>query len=667
MKKLTAAIFACGVLASSLLSSSASPTMRYSIDGGTTWTNVADDGVLDQVSGLGFLSYTGTAGVWSLNTLVAFGSPILGAPNAPLMDIGTTVNSSAGGTLIVQLSDTNFVGAPNQTFIGQSGGFAGGTATYTAYRDFGNVLFGTTSTYSGDPAGVSPSATASVLYNVGPVTGNYQNSNSVVANGSTPYSVTLQIVIVHNSAIDSHTDSSIWALSPPPCNCALTFNAPAAITNCADDAIPDVTATQDCGSGPVSVPVTLTSISTNGSCPKIITRNYSATDSCGNVQSFTQTVTVNCKPDCTIATVTSATAGVIGYHASVADAGPGATYLWTVANATITGGQGTTNITWTAGTDTTKTITICVRVTTGAGCVSQCCSYVKLNCLANICGHIFADCDGNGDLTAGDVGISNIVISLLDSSNHFLGKTISDAKGGYCFTNLVNGNYIVTITQPSGYCQTAASTSYHWRDTYGRVCWQENDGYTHCINSGTECWWDKSNTCHWKDSYNRDCWKDSWGIVRCQPLSYKSCNAQTNNNCISVSLTNCTSQSDVDFAYTGTKPSISVTCSGPSYVKCGQTYTYTCTVVNTGNVCYKGGNICTTVGNCNYWGGWNYGCNNYTGNCPPLSPGQKCTFTVKCTFNSWNCGTVTCQSTANCNHNFGSSYGQSTCYSQCGW
>ena len=255
----------------------------------------------------------------------------------------------------------------------------------------------------------------------------------------------------------------------------------------------------------------------------------------------------------------------------------------------------------------------------------------------------------------------------MDSANHLLGKTTSDANGGYCFTNLSGGTYMVCINPPANYCQTAASTSYHWKDSYGRTCWQENDGYVHCYNSGTECWWDKYNTCHWKDSYNRDCWKDNWGTVHCQSLCYKSCNAPTNNNCLSVTLTNCTSQTDVDFAYTGTKPSVSVTCSGPTYVRCGSTCTYTCYVTNTGNVCFKGGNVCTTVGNCNYWGGWNYGCNSFNGNCPPLSPGQSCKFTVKCSFNSWNCGTVTCQSQVNCSHKYGSTSGQSLCYSQCSW
>jgi len=289
---------------------------------------------------------------------------------------------------------------------------------------------------------------------------------------------------------------------------------------------------------------------------------------------------------------------------------------------------------------------------------------ITINCQGNICGHVFADCDGSGDLTKGDVGLSKVVVSLLNS-NKVVGTVATDSNGGYCFTNLPGGSYTISVTPPSGYSQTAASTSYHWKDNYGRTCWQENDGYIHCVSSGTECWWDKGNNCHWKDSYGRDCWKDYWGSTHCQPCSYQSCNAPTNNNKICLTLTNCTSKTDVDFAYTGTKSCLSVSVCAPSYVKCGQSCTYTCTVTNTGNVCFTGGTVCHQIGNCGYYG-WN-NCQNIYDNCPPLSPGQSCTFTHKCTFNSWNCGTVGCQSTVNCNSHNGNYSCQSSCYSQCGW
>lgn len=290
---------------------------------------------------------------------------------------------------------------------------------------------------------------------------------------------------------------------------------------------------------------------------------------------------------------------------------------------------------------------------------------IVVNCKGNICGHIFADCDGSGDLTQGDVGLNKVTVSLLNVSNKVVATTLTDSNGGYCFTNLAGGSYTVSVTPPSGYSQTAASSTYHWKDSYGRDCWKENDGYIHCKSSGTECWWDKNNYCHWKDNYGRDCWQDHWGS-HCQPCGYQSCNAPTNNNKISVNLTNCTSQTDVDFAYTGSKTGVSICVQAPTYVKCGQTITYTCIVTNTGNVCFTGGKVCHTIGNCNGWGWSN--CQNVYDDCPPLSPGQSCKFTHKCTVSSWNYGNFGCQSSINCTtKKYGNCSGQDTCYTQCGW
>jgi len=166
------------------------------------------------------------------------------------------------------------------------------------------------------------------------------------------------------------------------CDCLLTFNAPLRITNCLGDTIPGVTATQVCGGGqPVNVQVTFSKAVTNGDCPKIITRTFTAVDGCDKLQTFVQTLTLNCPSDCKSikASVTSAMAGVTGYTASVADAGSGANYLWTITNGKITAGAGTSSITWTAGTDTNKPVGICVTVSTSAGCITgPCCISVPL-------------------------------------------------------------------------------------------------------------------------------------------------------------------------------------------------------------------------------------------------------------------------------------------------
>jgi uncharacterized repeat protein (TIGR03803 family) len=54
-----------------------------------------------------------------------------------------------------------------------------------------------------------------------------------------------------------------------------------------------------------------------------------------------------------------------GNTAAVPDAGPGATYVWSLRNGTITSGQGSPSITFTAG---AKTMTLSVTITTPGGC-----------------------------------------------------------------------------------------------------------------------------------------------------------------------------------------------------------------------------------------------------------------------------------------------------------
>ncbi len=81
------------------------------------------------------------------------------------------------------------------------------------------------------------------------------------------------------------------------------------------------------------------------------------------------TMTVNPIPSSKI----TAAGGVVqdspGNAATVPDAGAGATYVWTIANGTITAGQGTAALTYAAG-NTIGTLTLGCTVTTAAGCSS---------------------------------------------------------------------------------------------------------------------------------------------------------------------------------------------------------------------------------------------------------------------------------------------------------
>ncbi|MGB4847117.1 MAG: hypothetical protein WBP41_04315, partial [Saprospiraceae bacterium] len=81
---------------------------------------------------------------------------------------------------------------------------------------------------------------------------------------------------------------------------------------------------------------------------------------------------VPCAAPCTLTTTITAPSLVYentsGYAASVPDAGVGSTYVWSATNGMITGGAGTTSITFTSG--TAPSMSLSVTVTDGSGCTA---------------------------------------------------------------------------------------------------------------------------------------------------------------------------------------------------------------------------------------------------------------------------------------------------------
>ena len=90
-------------------------------------------------------------------------------------------------------------------------------------------------------------------------------------------------------------------------------------------------------------------------------------NSCTSAASAATVVTVNPNPNATITAPASLVANSTGNIASVANAGAGAAYAWSITGGTITGGAGTNSITFTAGAGA-GTTTLNATVTTSAGC-----------------------------------------------------------------------------------------------------------------------------------------------------------------------------------------------------------------------------------------------------------------------------------------------------------
>ncbi len=88
---------------------------------------------------------------------------------------------------------------------------------------------------------------------------------------------------------------------------------------------------------------------------------------CGAVNDQVR-INFSSSPTTTITAPASVCANSTGNTASVASAGSGASYNWTVTNGTLTSGQGTNQITWTAG--ASGAVTLGVSVTAGTSCAA---------------------------------------------------------------------------------------------------------------------------------------------------------------------------------------------------------------------------------------------------------------------------------------------------------
>lgn len=90
---------------------------------------------------------------------------------------------------------------------------------------------------------------------------------------------------------------------------------------------------------------------------------------CSSSTSAPVNVTINAFPSATITKDASSVCALSTAHtASVPDAGAGATYSWTLTNATVTSGAGTRSITWTA--SSTSPVTLSATVTSAFGCTT---------------------------------------------------------------------------------------------------------------------------------------------------------------------------------------------------------------------------------------------------------------------------------------------------------
>ncbi len=73
---------------------------------------------------------------------------------------------------------------------------------------------------------------------------------------------------------------------------------------------------------------------------------------------------------------------------------------------------------------------------------------------ASLGDRVWVDSNANGQQDAGEAGLSNVIVKLLNAAGVVVATTTTDANGNYLFTNLAAGQYAVEFTKPSGYTLT---------------------------------------------------------------------------------------------------------------------------------------------------------------------------------------------------------------------
>ncbi|MGA8848646.1 MAG: glycine-rich domain-containing protein, partial [Dehalococcoidia bacterium] len=207
------------------------------------------------------------------------------------------------------------------------------------------------------------------------------------------------------------------------------------------------------------------------------TYTLTVTNSSNCTASNTTAVTVNALPSCTITAPGAVCALSTGNTASVPSAGANSTYNWSITGGTITGGNNTTQITWTAGSGASANIS--VTVTNGNGCQCSNSQLVTINALPVATASSNTPvCEGSTiTLTGGPGGMSSYNWTGPNGFNSTSqNATIPNA------TLAMAGNYTLTVTNSNG-C-TASNTT----NVFVQNC--PTDYYTDWVSycNGTSIW-----------------------------------------------------------------------------------------------------------------------------------------------------------------------------------
>jgi hypothetical protein len=107
---------------------------------------------------------------------------------------------------------------------------------------------------------------------------------------------------------------------------------------------------------------------------------------------------------------------------------------------------------------------------------------------AQVQGQVFADVNGDGRTSRGEIGLAGISLDLLNSDGELIGSTTTDRNGFYRFGFSETGNYQVRVTLPTGAVLAATTNPVNVSVTRGdRLVGGINFGLKGIIKSAPTC------------------------------------------------------------------------------------------------------------------------------------------------------------------------------------
>ena len=210
--RVTAGLLVAGLLA--LAAKPAHALLAFDISDGITTTAFSEGSSFDESLDPGRIEFNDSVGVFNIVFATGLSKPLIGDDTQAVIDLlSLSLSSTAGGSLTIKMTDTDFTQAAYMGFMTTNiGGTSTGSVNIKTYIDSTNTAFGTETLLA--DLDVANFAGTSVAAFSG-------HESDWIYTGDTPYSLTMIVTVTHDNAGDLTSFDAELRVLPEPAALAL--------------------------------------------------------------------------------------------------------------------------------------------------------------------------------------------------------------------------------------------------------------------------------------------------------------------------------------------------------------------------------------------------------------------------------------------------------------